>query len=226
MMIGGLHVYLKRLLYVSASAAFLAAAGQATTVTTTSYTVWKTNLTGSPIELDFTKVKTTSYSTSSGITLPPLQGPALSFVVTGPDKTGYSLTGGFYGSTVSLLGASDGTGYIRVDLPASGENAVLLGVATQPSATLTVTLSDLESFTVSNGLFGLALSHNITWLTISTVNGSQPVLDDFFFGNSNLAQDQINQTQSAEATTALMIGGGLLILFGARRKFTQRRVAA
>ncbi len=219
-------MYLKRLLYVSASAAFLAAAGQATTVTTTSYTVWKTNLTGSPIELDFTKVKTTSYSTSSGITLPPLQGPALSFVVTGPDKTGYSLTGGFYGSTVSLLGASDGTGYIRVDLPASGENAVLLGVATQPSATLTVTLSDLESFTVSNGLFGLALSHNITWLTISTVNGSQPVLDDFFFGNSNLAQDQINQTQSAEATTALMIGGGLLILFGARRKFTQRRVAA
>lgn len=219
-------MYLKRLLYVSASAAFLAAAGQATTVTTTSYTVWKTNLTGSPIELDFTKVKTTSYSTSSGITLPPLQGPALSFVVTGPDKTGYSLTGGFYGSTVSLLGASDGTGYIRVDLPASGENAVLLGVATQPSATLTVTLSDLESFTVSNGLFGLALSHNITWLTISTVNGSKPVLDDFFFGNSNLAQDQINQTQSAEATTALMIGGGLLILFGARRKFTQRRVAA
>ncbi len=219
-------MYLKRLLYVSASAAFLAAAGQATTVTTTSYTVWKTNLTGSPIELDFTKVKTTSYSTSSGITLPPLQGPALSFVVTGPDKTGYSLTGGFYGSTVSLLGASDGTGYIRVDLPASGENAVLLGVATQPSATLTVTLSDLESFTVSNGLFGLALSHNITWLTISTVNGSKPVLDDFFFGTSNLAQDQINQTQSAEATTALMIGGGLLILFGARRKFTQRRVAA
>ena len=219
-------MYLKRLLYVSASAAFLAAAGQATTVTTTSYTVWKTNLTGSPIELDFTKVKTTSYSTSSGITLPPLQGPALSFVVTGPDKTGYSLTGGFYGSTVSLLGASDGTGYIRVDLPASGENAVLLGIATQPSATLTVTLSDLESFTVSNGLFGLALSHNITWLTISTVNGSKPVLDDFFFGNSNLAQDQINQTQSAEATTALMIGSGLLILFGARRKFTQRRVAA
>lgn len=226
MMIGGSHVYLKRFLYVSASLMFLAIAGRATTVTTTNYNVWKTNLTGSPIELDFTKVKSTSYSTSSGITLPPLQGPALSFVVTGPDKTGYSLTGGFYGSTVSLFGASDGTGYIRVDLPASGENAVLLGLATQPSATLTVTLSDLESFTVSNGLFGLALSHNITWLTISTVNGSQPVLDDFFFGNSNLTQDQINQSQSAEAATALMIGGGLLILFGARRKFTQRRLAA
>lgn len=225
-MIGGLQVYLKRFLYVSASLMFLAIAGRATTVTTTNYNVWKTNLTGSPIELDFTKVKSTSYSTSSGITLPPLQGPALSFVVTGPDKTGYSLTGGFYGSTVSLFGASDGTGYIRVDLPASGENAVLLGLATQPSATLTVTLSDLESFTVSNGLFGLALSHNITWLTISTVNGSQPVLDDFFFGNSNLTQDQINQSQSAEAATALMIGGGLLILFGARRKFTQRRLAA
>lgn len=219
-------MYLTRLLYLSASLGFLAAAGQATTITTTNYNVWKTNLTGSPIELDFTKVKTTSYSTSSGITLPPLQGPALSFVVTGPDKTGYALTGGFYGSTVSLLGASDGAGYIRVDLPAGGENAVLLGVATQPSAALTVTLSDLESFTVSNGLFGLALSHNITWLTISTVNGSQPVLDDFIFGNSNLAQDQINQSQSAEAATALMIGGGLLILFGARRKFIQRRLAA
>lgn len=219
-------MYLKRLLSVSASLAFLAAAGQATTITTTSYTVWKTNLTGSPIELDFTKIKTTSYSTSSGITLPPLQGPVLSFVVTGPDKTGYSLTGGFYGSTVSLFGASDGAGYVRVDLPGSGENAVLLGVATQPSASLTVTLSDLQTFTVSNGLFGLALSHNISWLTISTVTGSQPVLDDFFFGSSNLAQDQINQSQSVEGATALMIGGGLLILFGARRKFIQRLLAA
>lgn len=215
-------MYLKRFLYVSVSLAFLAAAGQANTVTTTNYNVWKTNLTGSPTELDFTKVKTTGYNTSSGITLPPLQGPALSFVVTGPDNTGYSLAGGFYGSTVSLFGASDGTGYIRVDLPSSGENAVLLGLATQPNAALTVTLSDQESFAVSNGLFGVALSHDITWLTISTVNGSQPVLDDFFFGTSNLSQDQVNQSQSAEGATALMIGGGLLILFGARRKLTHR----
>ena len=213
---------LKRFLSISISLASLAAAGQATTVTTTSYNLWKTNLTGSPIELDFTKVKTANYSNSSGITLLPLQGPALSFLITGPDKTGYSLTGGFYGSTVSLFGSSDGTGYIRVDLPASGENAVLLGLAAQPSAALTITLSDQQSFTASNGLFGLALSHEITWLTISTANGSQPVLDDFFFGNSNLTQDQNNPPQSAEGATALMIGGGLLILCGVRRKVTRR----
>lgn len=219
-------MYLKQFLYVSVSLAVLAAAGQATTVTTTNYNIWKTDLTATPIELDFTKVKTSTYNTSSGITLLPLQGPALSFVITGPDKTGYSLAGGFYGSVVSLFGASDGTGYIRVDLPSSGENAILLGLATQPTAAVTVTLSDQQSFAVSNGLFGLALSHNITWLTISTVNGSQPVLDDFFFGNSNLAQDQINQSQSAEGATALMIGGGLLILFGARRKLTHRVTTA
>lgn len=218
-------MYVKGLLSISVSLAFLAAAAHATTITTTSYTVWKTYLAGSPIELDFTKVKTTSYSTSSGITLPPLQGPALSFVVTGPDKAGYSLNGGFYGSIVSLLGASDGTGYIRIDLPSSGENAILLSVAAQPSAALTVNLSDQETFTVSNGLFGLALSHNITWLTISTVSGSQPVLDDFFFGTSNLAQDQGNQAQSVEGATALMIGGGLLILFGARRKLARQLAA-
>lgn len=216
---------LKRYLSISVCLACLAAAGQATTLTTTSYSVWKTDLTGSPIELDFTKVKTTSYSTSSGITLLPLQGPALSFVVTGPDKSGYSLTGGFYGSFVSLFGASDGTGSIRINLPSGGENALLLSLAAQPGAALTVSLSDLESFTVSNGLFGLALSHDITWLTISTVSGSQPVLDDFYFGTSNLAQDSGSQAQSAEAATALMIGGGLLILFGAGRKFTQRLAA-
>ena len=216
---------LKRCLSISVCLACLAAAGQATTITTTSYSVWKTNLTGNPIELDFTKVKTATYNTSSGITLPASQGPALSFVVTGPDKSGYFLNGGFYGSTTSLFGASDGTGYIRVDLPGSGENAVLLGLAAQPGAALKVSLSDLESFTVSNGLFGLALSHNITWLTISTVSGSQPVLDDFYFGASNLAQDQGGGAQSAEAATALMIGGGLLILFGAGRKFTQRLAA-
>lgn len=226
--LGGVHVYLNRFsLAVAAGIALLAPwnTASATTITTTSYTVWKTNLSGSPIELDFTKVKSTSYSTSAGITLLPLQGPAIPFVVTGPDAAGYSLTGGFYGSTVSLFGASDGIGSIRVDLTSPGQNAILLGLAAQPNAGLTVTLSDQQTFSVSGGLFGIALSHNITWLTISTVNGSQPVLDDFFFGNSNLTQDPINQAQSAEAATFLLIGGGLLIILGGRRKFARRAAA-
>jgi len=220
-------VHLKRVLLAGATSVFLAYANRAnaTTVTTTSYSIWKTGLTGNPIELDFTKVKTTNYKTSSGITLMPLQGPAQSFVVTGPDQAGYALAGGFYGSVVSLFGASDGTGYIRIDLPAGGENAILLGLAAQPAANLSVRLSDQESFVVSNGLFGLVLSHDINWLTISTINGAQPVLDDFLFGNSNLAQDPVNQSESNETAPALMIGAGLLILFGARRKFKHRLAA-
>ncbi len=218
---------MKRFLLTCTTAALLACAGHAsaTTINTTSYTTWKTALTGSPTELDFTKVKNSNYNTSTGITLLPLQGPVLSFVITGPDKTGYSLSGGNYGSTVSLFGASDGVGYIRIDLPSAGENAVLLGLGTQPGAGLTVKLSDQESFSVSNGLLGLSLSHDITWLTISTVTGSQPILDDFYFGSSNLAQDQGNQAQSAEAATAFLMGAGLLILFGARRKFAPRLAA-
>ncbi len=218
---------MKRFFFASITSAILTCAANAgaTTINTTSFSTWKTYLTGSPIELDFNKVKNSSYSTSSGITLLPLQGPALSFVITGPDKTGYSLTGGNYGSIVSLFGASDGVGQIRIDLPSSGQNAILLGLAAQPSAGLTVNLSDQESFAVSNGLLGLSLSHNITWLTISTANGSQPVLDDFFFGNSNLTQDPIGQAQSAEVATGFLIGGGLLILFGARRKLIQRLAA-
>lgn len=219
-----MEVHLKRVLLTGATMAFLVYANRAnaTTVTTTSYSAWKTGLTGNPIELDFTKVKTTNYKTSSGITLVPLQGPALSFVITGPDKANYALAGGFYGSVVSLFGASDGTGYIRIDLPSGGENAILLGLATQPAANLTVKLSDQQSFVVSNGLFGLVLSHDISWLTISTINGAQPVLDDFLFGNSNLTQDPLNQSESEETAPALMIGAGLLILFGARRKFKHR----
>jgi hypothetical protein len=221
------EVHLKKALFASAPLVFLVCANRAkaTTVTTTSYSVWKTGLTGNPIELDFTKIKNTNYKTASGITLAPLQGPALSFVITGPDGAGYTLAGGFYGNIVSLFGASDGTGYIRIDLPAGGENAILLGLATQPAAHLTVKLSDQESFAVSNGLFGLVLSHDISWLTISTTNGAQPVLEDFFFGNGNLAQDPVNQSESGETAPALMIGGGLLILFGARRKFKHRMAA-
>ena len=112
-----------------------------------------------------------------------------------------------------------------MDLTSPGQNAILLGLAAQPNAGLTVTLSDQQTFSVSGGLFGIALSHNITWLTISTANGSQPVLDDFFFGNSNLTQDPINQAQSAEAATFLLIGGGLLIILGGRRKFARRAAA-
>jgi len=217
----------KGFLFATAAAALLTCAGnsRATTISTTSFNSWKTSLTGSPIELNFTKVKNSTYSTSAGITLVPVSGPALSFVITGPDKTGYYLNGGSYGSIVSLFGASDGVGYIRIDLPSSGENAILLGLAAQPTAGLTVTLSDQETFSASNGLLGLSLSHNITWLTIATNSGSQPLLDDFFFGNSNLAQDQASQSQSAEAATGFLIGGGLLVLFGSRRKFVQRLVA-
>ena len=218
---------MNRLFFAALTAALLTCAGRvsATTISTTSFNTWKASLTGSPIELDFTKVKNSTYNTSAGITLLPLQGPALGFLITGPDKTGYSLSGGNFGSVVSLFGAADGVGSIRIDLPSVGENAILLGLAAQPTAGLTVNLSDQESFAVSNGLLGLSLSHTISWLTISTVNGSKPVLDDFYFGVSNLAQDQGAQSQSAEAATAFLIGSGLLILFGARRKFAQRLAA-
>ena len=199
----------------------------ATTITSTTYTgsptSWLGNVTG-PVDVFGSIQNNQSYSTSSGVSLSNSSNPSSVFVFTGPDLTGWNLTTKLFvaggNSYPSLYGPSDGIGNVTVTMPAGGENAVLLDLGTSEGTALTVKLSDGEIFTPAAGLFGLSISHDITWLTVSTTSGSQPVIYDFAYGASTLTQDQLMQdpAPSIEAGTLLMIGGGLLVLAAGRRK--------
>lgn len=134
---------------------------------------------------------------------------------------------------MSLFGPSGGAGNITVALPTGGENAVLLGLGTVGTApSMTISLSDSETFTVattsgSYEFLGISLSHDISWLTVSS--SSQTVVNDFFFGTSKLTQDAPtaqNSSVSPEGSTFSLLGGSLLLLLGVGRKFIPPSIAS
>jgi hypothetical protein len=107
------------------------------------------------------------------------------------------------------------------------------------SGTLTISLSDGETFSSGTSslatpptFFAIALSQEITSFSITTTSG-QVFLDNLFWGNSNLAQEVTSNdppptdpAQAPEVATFLMIAGGLLLLFGSRRRWMHRPLAA
>lgn len=221
------------LLFTAAALCLVSYRAQATTITSTTFSGWKTYLTASPNEADFTQIAYTSYNTSSGINLSAVGNASILFNFTGPDGTAkWTLSGAKYNSYTSLEGGSDSSAAVKITMPGSGENAVLLALGSVLNTPLTVTLSDGETFTsASNTLLGLSISHPISWLTVATSSGSQAVVDDFWYGNSSLTQDASGggttaPAPAAECATFLLMGGGLLILVGAHRKLTARTPSA
>jgi hypothetical protein len=197
---------------------------RATPVTSTTYSGWLQNVT-SPIDVFGSIQNNQSYNSSSGVSLSNSSHPSSTVVFTGPDNGGWSLSTRLYTYSsvnyTSLNGPGDGVGNITVTLPAGGENAVMLGLGTSQGTQLTVELSDGSSFTPAAGIFGIALTHDISWLTVSTTSGSNPIIFDFQYASSNLTQDQFTQdpAPTLEASTIVLIGGGLLVFIGGRRKF-------
>lgn len=127
---------------------FAAAHASATTITTTSFNTWKTSfITGSPTQLNFYPINSTSYNTATGITLSPT-GSSLPFVFTGPDNGSYSLTGDPYGK--ALRGAAGAGAYINIALPTGGENAFFLGAGATASNPATLLLSDGGTFSITS----------------------------------------------------------------------------
>jgi hypothetical protein len=205
------------------SAGLLIAIGHAgaTTITSTGLAAWKTSLTGSATELDFSRVQFANYNTASGIALNAIGNSSIAFGFTGPDNGGYVLSGSTYNGFVALAGSTDAGAGINIATPAGGENAVWVSIGSTSSTPLTLTFSDGQTFTLGNGFFGVSISHMITSLLITTTPGSQAVINDFWFGTSSLAQDQGgsgNPSSAPEAATAALIAGGLLIVAGARRR--------
>ena len=220
-----MHRSLRSTLLTIAAGIFITAAqATATTITATTFPGWKSALTGSPTDLNFQTVSYTSYNTSLGITLAAMGNPSIGFTFTGPDGSGWALQGTSYNGYVGLAGSTDSGAAIKVTMPSGGENAILLSVASTSGTPLTLTLSDGESFTVSGGLFGMSISHTITWLSLSTTAGSQAIIDDFLYGTSSLTQDgngggSQNPATTPEGATAILVAAGALILIGVRRKF-------
>ncbi len=210
------------LLAVSACSILAIGHGSATTVSTTSFSSWKTTLTGSPTEADFSAIQYTSYSTSNGLLLGAIGNPAVGFTVTGPDNGSFSLTGVNYTGFKSLEGGSDASATVNIAGPAAGENGLLFALATTNNTPIYVTLSDGETFTEGKGVFGLSISHPITNVTFSTDAGSQVIVDDLWYGMSSLAQDSnggtLPSTTTPEGCTFLMLSGGLLVVMGAVKR--------
>lgn len=191
----------------------------ATTITTTSYTTWDTSsyITGPTTLVDLTTLQAgLNYSNATGYT-------SNGYNFTGPDGSGYYLKTTTNGSYHGLIGASDGIGTIEVSMPSGGDNAFLFDAVCITCGTLDLTLSDGETFTVSNGQFGVSISHDITWFELGTSSGTQPFLEYVYFGTSSLTQDT-DTSPADEAATPVLVGGGLMILLGAGRKKLLKRL--
>jgi hypothetical protein len=199
--------------FLSSILLFAAVGANAATITTTSFSDWKASDTaGTPTQLNFYPINSTSYNTASGITLSP-SGSSLPFVFTGVDSSNYKLTGDGYGK--ALMGATDAGAYINIALPSGGENALFVGVGATASNPTTLLLSDGEIFSITSTNFGLALSQSVSWIRLS---GSQPFINDFLFGTSVLPQDAVGGPTTPEpASFFLCLCGGGLILSGCLR---------
>lgn len=212
-----------RMMATVLAGAFLLTEGsaQAATITTTSFATWTSAAftTGSYSYLNFYPVTQASYNTAEGITLTPT-GSSTAFKFTGMDGAGYYLAGNT--SQKTLSSSSNSGAYLRIDFPTVGENAFLLGTAATAAKPLTFSLSDGETFTVSTGVFGLSLSHSISWLQIAAPAGSAATVSDFYYAASSLPQDAPASGSPMDptpepATLLMTCAGGLLLLSGSRK---------
>lgn len=201
----------------------IAQVAQATTLQTTTYQSWSAQVTGTPTFVDVETLPTGNYSTPAGV-------QDDSYVFTGPDASSWALHSQTFGNTTGLYGASDGIGGIEVTLPGQGQSAIFFDANTEANnvltnGSLTLTLSDGESFSVSSGQFGLSISHPITSYTLTAANGQAAFLQWAYFGTSDLPSDGGGTDgvgQASEAATMALVGGGILVVFGAKRRLLDR----
>ena len=203
---------------LSLSLIVIALPGGATTIQSTTYSSWISQVTGTPNFVDVETLNTGSYSTPAGVT-------DASYQFTGPDGSGWSLGVQTFSNKTGLYGASDGTGEIQVTLPGTGQSAIYFYANTVANnalsnGSLTLSLSDGESFTIASGQYGLSISHPITSYTLTTVSGKAAFLQWSYFGTSSLPQDAgpTDASPVPEGATMALIGGGILVLFGSKRK--------
>ena len=196
---------------------------RATTIVSYSVNDWTSSInSGSAHDANFSTIQNVTYGPSGYTT-------SDGFTITGPDGAGTFLQGLSYNGMPSLKGGSDAAAQITVTTPAAGQTALLFMFASTPSATgYTVTLSDGQVFNLASTttIFGVSVSHAITYATLSASPGSSLILQDVSYGNTNLALDPSGGTGGTvgdpsavpEATTMLLLGTGLLMVAFARKR--------
>lgn len=210
-----------------AGAILLAGVTPLRAATIVSYSVgnWTGSTSGAVHDVDFTHITFSTYG-PSGYT------SSDGFTITGPDGASTSLTGLSFGGGPALKGGNDASAQIQVATPTGGQSALLFLMNSTPSSTgYSVTLSDGEAFSLAAGttIFGVSVSHPITFATLAANPGSNLILQDVSYGNSNLPYDggtgggggTSDPSAVPEATTPLLLGSGLLFLvFASRRVIT------
>jgi hypothetical protein len=197
----------------------------ATTITSYSFANWMSSIAaGSGKDANFSTIQSISYGPSGYTT-------SDGFTITGPDGAGTFLQGLSYNSMPSLKGNSDAAAQIKVTVPDSGQTALLFMLASTPAASgYTVTLSDGEVFNLASDttIFGLSVSHPITYITLAASTGSNLILQDVSYGNTTLPLDggggsgggtsPGDPSEVPEATTILLLGTGLIAIAFARKR--------
>lgn len=202
---------------------------QATTITSNSVSNWMSTIqSGTAKDANFATIQNISYGPAGYTT-------SDGFTITGPDGAGTFLQGLSYQGMPSLKGNSDAAAQIKVSVPGSGQTALLFMLASTPAATgYTVTLSDGQVFNLASSttIFGVSVSHPITYVTLAASPGSSLILQDVSYGTTTLALDTPDPGGTGggssgdvsdpgavpEATTVLLLGTGLVAIAVARKR--------
>jgi hypothetical protein len=197
---------------------------RATTITSFTVSDWVANTaSGSAKDVDFTHIQPTTYG-PSGYT------SSDGFTITGPDGASTFLQGLSYGGGPALQGGSDAAAQIDVATPSGGQSSLFFMWASNPAATgYTVTLSDGELFNLagSTTMFGISVSHPISFALLAASPGASLILRDVSYGDSTLPSDGGGVPTSPdpgavpEPTTLLLLGSGLLAI-----AFVKKRASA
>jgi hypothetical protein len=210
--------YQASVLFVATFALSIALPLRATTITSSTYTDWAASTTGVTHDTDFTHIQYSPYGPSGYTT-------SDGFSITGPDGSGFSLQGVQFNGYQSLQGGNDAAAQVLATTPAGGETALFFLFGSSPATPTgyTITLSDGETFTLAANatMFGLSVSHPVTSATLQTSSGSAVVLSDLSYATSNLPLDSGGTGDPStvpEAATSLLLGSGLLIIAGLRKR--------
>jgi hypothetical protein len=197
---------------------------RATTITSFTVNDWlASTASGSAKDVDFTHIQPIIYG-PSGYTSTD------GFTITGPDGASTFLEGLSYSGGPALQGGSDAAAQINVATPSGGQSSLFFMWASNPAATgYTVTLSDGQLFNLSSStnIFGISVSHPISFALLAASPGASLILRDISYGNSTLPSDGGGGITSPdpgavpEPTTLLLLGSGLLAI-----AFVKKRASA